>query len=131
MGFWDESNDYCPIYRCYGGTFRAPEEFRCIDSDQGIDVYAMGNTLYCLLTGLWPFYEFDPDNDESKIQNLLIDNLQRPFVDDRYRHRSRVEAGMVQIMEDCWEWDPAQRLSIFDVVQQLYQLRDTTIMKER
>ena len=94
-------------------------------------MYAMGNTLYCLLTGLWPFYEFDPDNDESKIQNLLIDNLQRPFVDDRYRHRCRVEAGMVQIMEDCWEWDPAQRLSIFDVVQQLYQLRDTTIMKER
>ena len=56
-----EKQEYCKIYRCYGGTYRSPEEFRCMDSNEGMDTYSMGNNIYILLTGLWPFYQYDPD----------------------------------------------------------------------
>jgi hypothetical protein len=83
----------------------------------------MGNNIYILLVGLWPFYQYDPD-DEEIVHEKLINNTERPFVDPRYRNRSVIEAGLVDVMEQCWEWDLDTRLPIFDVVKQLYELRD-------
>jgi len=125
-----ENNDYCKIYRCYGGTYRAPEEFECMDSHEAIDTYAMGNNIYCLLTGLWPFYQYDPDGSDEMIQELLTTEQARPYVDPRYRTRSVIEGGLVQIMEQCWEHDLDKRLSIFRVVQQLYDLRHRVIEEQ-
>jgi len=124
MTFYPHDNDYCKIYRCYGGTYRSPEEFRCMDSNEAMDTYSMGNNIYALLTGLQPFYQYDP-NDTGYIQNLLIGNEEKPYVDPRYRTRSEVEAGLVRIMEQCWEWDLDKRIPIFDVVRQLRELRDS------
>lgn len=39
LDFYPEDNDYCKIYRCYGGTYRSPEEFRCMDSNEAMDTY--------------------------------------------------------------------------------------------
>jgi hypothetical protein len=47
----------------------------------------------------------------------------KPTVDKRYGRRSVVERGLVDIMEKCWV-DPAARISIFDVVQKLHDLRN-------
>jgi hypothetical protein len=83
----------------------------------------MGNNIYILLVGLWPFYQYDPE-DSHTIQHKLIEDTERPYVDPRYRNRSVIEAGLIPIMEQCWEWDLDKRLPIFDVVRQLYELRD-------
>jgi hypothetical protein len=32
-------------------------------------------------------------------------------------------------MEKAWEWDPDKRESIFEMVQQLYELRDSASKK--
>jgi serine/threonine protein kinase len=87
-----------------------------------MDTYSMGNNIYSLLTGLWPFYNF-PEDDEEVVQNLLIDQKIRPLVDPRYRTRSFIESKLVAIMEECWEWEPERRISIFDVVRQLRELK--------
>jgi hypothetical protein len=84
----------------------------------------MGNNIYSLLTGLWPFYNF-PEDDEETVQKLLIDQKIRPLVDPRYRTRSLIESKLVTIMEECWEWEPDRRISIFDVVRQLGELKAT------
>jgi len=39
----------------------------------------------------------------------------KPFIDERYRTRSTEERGLVEIMERCWETDPDDRASIFEV----------------
>jgi serine/threonine protein kinase len=90
-----------------------------------MDTYSMGNNIYSLLTGLWPFYNF-PEDDEEVVQNLLIDQKIRPLVDPRYRTRSFIESKLVAIMEECWEWEPERRISIFDVVRQLRELHLAT-----
>lgn len=124
LTFNTETNDYCKIYRCYGGYYRAPEEFRCIDCHEAMDTYAMGNNIYSMLVGLFPFYQHIPNERHSFIQKLLINNSEKPYVDPRYRTRSKIEAGLITIMEQCWEWDLDKRISIFEVVRQLYALRD-------
>lgn len=67
--------------------------------------------------------------DSEFIQNLLIENKEKPFIDPRYRNRSIIEAGLVKVMEKAWEWDLDKRESIFEMLQQLYALRDSVAMK--
>jgi serine/threonine protein kinase len=116
---------YCKIFRCFGGTFRSPEEFRCILATEAMDTYSMGNNIYSLLTGLWPFYNF-PEDDDKQVQNLLIDQKIRPLVDPRYRTRSFIESKLVAVMDECWEWEPERRTSIFEVVRKLREVKLAT-----
>ena len=62
--------------------------------------------------------------DSEFVQDLLINNKEKPYVDPRYRNRSVIEAGLVEVMEKAWEWDLDKRESIFKRLQQLYELRD-------
>jgi hypothetical protein len=118
---WSRSeNDYCKVDRGeWGGMYRSPEEFEGELADEKIDVYSMGNNIYVLLTGYWPFYEYSA---YSVVQAKVL-NATRPFVDDRYRHRSFIESQMIEIMERMWEHDPANRPSIFEVIAFLTNVR--------
>jgi Protein kinase domain len=122
---FDESRDaYCEEWRCYGGTYRPPEELLCDKtySNEAVDVWPMGNNIYCLLTGLWPYYQYGSRQDRNVIQRIR--QCETPIVDARYRNRSFIEGGLVRIMEQTWECDYTKRVSIFSVVQQLYDLRE-------
>jgi serine/threonine protein kinase len=81
--------------------------------DEGIDTFSMGNNIYCLLTGLWPFYEW---SSYSAIQEKLLQK-ERTYVDPRWRTKSFAEYKLVEIMEQTWEHDPEKRISIFEVVR--------------
>jgi hypothetical protein len=37
-----------------------------MNCNEGMDTYSMGNNIYTLLTGLWPFYQYDPDVSQYK-----------------------------------------------------------------
>jgi hypothetical protein len=113
---------YCNVYRCYSGYYHAPEELKCVRGNEALDVYSMGNNIYVLLTGLWPYYTAETEFDERVVGKKVKKGI-RPYVDERYRHRSVVEQRMVEIMEQCWEIDFEKRVSIFDVVRQLDDLR--------
>ena len=78
-------------------------------------------TLYTLLTGLWPYYQYGKNQDKL-IKKKLLGEGELPFVDPRYRDHSLIEGGVVDIIEGCWK-APGNRSSIFDVVGQLYELR--------
>jgi serine/threonine protein kinase len=124
MKFDVSKQEYCDLYRCYGGTYRPPEELMCGDlySNEKVDVWPMGNNIYCLLTGLWPYYQYGNQQDREVIRRIR--HCEKPFVDDRYRNRSFIESGLVRIMEKTWECDYQKRVSIFEVVQELHKLRD-------
>lgn len=79
-------------------------------------------TLYSILTGLWPYYQYGPSQDEL-ITKKLLEEGELPILDDRYRNHSLIEGGLVQVIEGCWE-PPGNRSSIFAVVRQLRELQD-------
>lgn len=112
---------YCSMWRCYGGDYRPPEELKCAYAHEGIDVWPMGNHIYVLLTGLWPYYQYGMRKEKLKKSKIISGEL--PFVDDRWRTRSTIEGGLVKVMEQCWERDTSKRISIFDVVRQLRELK--------
>lgn len=88
---------------------------------EGTDVFVFGFVLYSLLTGLVPYYN-DAANDDDELTEAVLSGT-KPYVDARYRYRSVIEGGLVKIMEQCLVFDMDKRLSIFDVVRQLYALK--------
>jgi serine/threonine protein kinase len=95
--------------------YRAPEEYPGKEIDEAIDTFSFGNNIYTLLTGLWPFYEYE---SYSAIQRKLLKH-ERAYIDPRYRSRSYAEGKLVEVMEQTWEFDPKERISIFRVVEEL------------
>lgn len=116
--------DYCKEYRCFGGTYRPPEEFRCVNANEKVDTYVVGQVIYSLMTGLYPFYQY-VNLDDNDVEMKIIEERERPFVDPRYRGRSKILDKMIEVMEQCWEWDPDRRVSVFEVVRQLRQLKES------
>lgn len=80
----------------------------------------MGNNLYTLLTGLWPFHDHD---DYDVVQEKILTQRELPFVDDRYRQRSYIEMKLVELMEQAWAYRPEDRPSIFYMVKFLNDVK--------
>jgi serine/threonine protein kinase len=121
---WSYENEtYCD-YRMHfeGGAYKAPEE---LDEDyekgsnKGTDVWALGHGIYGLLTGLEPYYR---TFSHSAIREMVREG-RKPFVDKRYRSRSLIEARLVEIMEPCWEYEAADRPSVFAIVKHLRETK--------
>jgi hypothetical protein len=122
--FWSyEQETYCDYLSYFeGGTYRAPEELnkdRNKSSNRGTDVWALGHGIYGLLTGLRPYYG---SSSHSTIREMVREG-QKPFIDERYRSRSFIEARLVQVMEPCWEFETPNRPSIFDIVKYLRETK--------
>jgi serine/threonine protein kinase len=119
---WDEENQkYCKYFTSFGGDFRAPEEYAEDGAwvDEMVDIWPMGNMIYTLLVGLWPYYSED---DTRKIQKMSMMGI-RPYLDARYRSRSLIERRMIEIMDQCHELKPEDRPQIFEVVLHLKETK--------
>jgi len=128
---WNQNkNKYC--FRSdleHSGTWKAPEEYAGLVTDEAIDVYNFGNIIYSLLTGLWPFYDEEyREIDHSIVRRAMIEKYKRPYVDPRYRYRSYIESNLVEIMEKCWA-PKESRISIFEVVKMIRDLKTTAWKK--
>jgi serine/threonine protein kinase len=99
--------------------YRAPEEKLDLPQDEKVDVWALGGQLYGLLTGLRPYYWDDWRGFKKKVRKGI-----RPYVDKRYYNRSYAETELIKIMKQTWEKDAESRISIFDIVRRLHQVRD-------
>ena len=74
--------------------------------------------LFCLAR-LHPLeHRTNPHVAHYFLQKKLTDG-QLPYVDPRYRNRSYAEGRLVDIMEQCWKYDPDKRIDIFSVVKLL------------
>jgi len=114
--FDEKNNEYCRYKNGKGGgNWRAPEEYKDLALTEKIDVWSLGNNMYTLLTGLCPDYEIQ--RVRIFIAQLLSGKL--AYIDPRYRDRSPAEAKLVDLIHQCFQWDPATRPSIFEVVSYL------------
>ena len=117
---------YCTTERCYHGSYRSPEDNRCAaNGHEASDTFSLGNNIYMLLTGLWPHEEYR--NSPPKLHRLIGVGAKLPYLDPVSYSRSKIEAGLVNIMEKCWEWDQDKRISVFEVLRRLYAMRNASI----
>ena len=64
------------------------------------------------MTGLWVFYTTD---DDQVTQKKIIGG-KTAYLDPRYARRSFAEGKLVEVMLRCWEYEPEDRIDIFEVV---------------
>ncbi|CAB9522380.1 STYKc [Seminavis robusta] len=117
--YWNARHDHvCPVYTDgNGGELRAPEEYMDNDADVGLtaklDVYSLGNVLYTLLTGYFPFDDMDSDT-ETKTMKRMVEHGKRPRIniDQDYTHSNDpLVRTMVTAIKWCWEQNPHSRPS--------------------
>ena len=110
-----EKGSYCKYREGQAlGNYRSPEEYSEKALNEKIDVFSFGNNLFAILTGLWNFFDVD---DETAQQKVIHGEL--PFIDERYRNGTKAESRLIDIMENCWKFDPEERIDIFQVVERL------------
>lgn len=83
--------------------------------NDGSDTLTIANMIYCLITGLRPFY-YKMSTDKA-CEAIVEGEL--PYVDPRYQTRSLIEGRMVEIMKWAWQNKIEDRASIFEVVAHL------------
>jgi serine/threonine protein kinase len=113
-----EKQEYCKYFRGFESTFKAPEEIGGGYLDESVDIWPMGNLIFGLLTGLFPFYDL---TNSEEIKNMTKKGP--PYIDPRYKTRSYAEGRMVEIMEKCHQVNATERVDIFEVVRHLRETK--------
>lgn len=114
---WDETDQrYCKYKNGRGhGDWRAPEEFKDLPLDEKIDVWSLGNNMYSVLTGYYPFFNVESD---KKIQKLVKDG-ETAVIDPRFVESSFAENKLIEVIQRCFVYDPDMRADINEIWQML------------
>jgi len=115
----DKEQQYCKFWSHQSLLYYAPEEIKGAYVDESADVNNFGKLMYIVLTGLKPYYHKGSDDKAWK----AITDGEYPYVDPRYRTRSNIESRYVEIMEKTWDREPANRPTIFEVIEFLRETK--------
>lgn len=88
------------------GTFRSPEEYNYEGESEKVDVYSMGNILYSLLTGIYPFEKI---SKSEKVQNLVKKGIRPPISKSILNTSDPFEQTLLNATLACWVQDPQKR----------------------
>lgn len=113
-----QEQKYCKYYRSFKSAFNAPEEYGGDWLDESVDVWPMGNIIFSILTGLYPYHE------HSDIKAIVKRRKEGPpYIDPRYKTRSYAEGRLVEIMNQCHKLKASERVDIFEVVRHLRETK--------
>ncbi|KAL6746387.1 protein kinase [Haematococcus lacustris] len=114
--------DHCPAYKLTGETgsyrYMAPEVFRHELYNHKVDVYGWAMIAYQLITGVPPFWQYDPV-EAAKLAAL---EGRRPEWALQNRHQEEIPASLIALVERCWAPNFDDRPELDDVIFQLEQL---------
>jgi class 3 adenylate cyclase len=104
--------------------YMSPEQCRGIAVDARTDLYALGVTLYQMLTGVFPF----PDGSPSSIVRAVIGSPPGPII----AHLPTVPDALRAVIERCLAKDPEDRpSSAAALAAELRELAGTGRVRER
>ncbi|CAB9507100.1 STYKc [Seminavis robusta] len=112
---WDAAKKQtCPFRPLMkGGKTRSPEEY---DTNikyvtEKIDIFALGNILYTIVEGQYPFHNLSP---EESIDNVM--NGHQPHIrESTLKNKDPNIKVLLQAMNACWVWDPRRRATAKEV----------------
>ncbi|HEY5948470.1 MAG TPA: serine/threonine-protein kinase, partial [Kofleriaceae bacterium] len=94
----------------------APEQARGEAIDERVDIYALGGTLYFLLTGMPPFRTGKPAED--KYLKVVARHLRNPAPDAAQTNPS-VDRGLANLAKQMMAKKPGDRPSYGELIEQL------------
>ena len=98
--------------------YQSPEEAMELPLTPAVDIFALGGVIWYLLTNHRPFYKLQKPaafvqiaSGQLPITDAAEDNEDDPLV-----------RGILQLLRECWSYDPSQRPLAMDVANQLTAL---------
>jgi Protein kinase domain. len=117
--YWNTTsdNETCPyVYTDYNaGLFRSPEEYAYTLQSEKIDVFALGNILYVLLTDNEPFDDMREEHNSTMIKEFVQNGLKPHLERDLYVSDDPSVKAIIEAMEMCHELDWRKRTRAIQV----------------
>lgn len=104
----DETDGVCPFYPAMGGCkTRSPEEYSGYMVTEKVDIYSIGNVIYSILVGKYPFHDLSSDRVKE-----LVKSGHTPDIPESYQRSDdpNIQA-LLQAMQLCWVKEPSRRIS--------------------
>lgn len=117
--YWNATSDSpCGFSRPECNTYRSPEECLGGRLSEKIDVYALGNVLYKIMTEIEP-YTF-PRQFTTDEKFKMITHQKFPPLPPKYgRTRRREIVAIFKAIKKCFLWDPEERPSAKQIADEL------------
>jgi len=109
---------------CILGSWRSPEEYRNDGLTDRVDVWSLCNNMLTILTGEEPDVPIERGQDE-KWQKAFTRSIMAGkigYIDPKYDDAttsSNPEFHLAKMIRKCFSYNPVDRPSIFEVVQEL------------
>jgi Protein kinase domain len=143
MVYWNVKHNHPCVVQTDGaeGQFRAPEEYARESKTEKLDIYSLGNLMYTIVTGRWPWDDFHENKRKRRQRGKSAMTEFKEFI--LAGKRPHVEAelleskdpniqAMLKAMDMCWKQDPHDRSSAREIQQFLmpYLRMDTKKARE-
>ena len=100
-------------------VFYAPEMMRGETYSASVDVYAFAIVMYCILARETPFRDIMERNPP---QSIALEVRKSVLAGNRPQIPDDVNEDLAQIIQRCWDDDPNHRMTMREVVDELYRM---------
>jgi len=119
---WDrETETLCPFDKGDCGPYRSPEECRFEALTEKIDVYALGNVFYYILTKEQPF-QYPWKLPISQIKQSIKEGNTSIIPSQYEESEDEAVIGFIQLIRKCWSQDPNDRPSAHEISAELSEI---------
>jgi hypothetical protein len=116
----NETKEHCGFtFPRNRGKFRSPEEYAYQPETEAVDIFSMGNILYVLTIGEYPFHKRSRDTVKSALKRG-----KRQKIPEEYKNSSDpLIQALLKAIEMCWIQNPQERATARQVEQFLYKAK--------
>ncbi len=80
-----------------------PEEYGYTDQTEKVDIFSMGNVIYSIITGLWPF---EAHADVKQVQKNIILGIRPPIENIS---NDPILSSLAEVIHLCWKQNSNER----------------------
>ena len=119
---WDhETETLCPFDRPDCSLYHSPEECWHEALTEKIDVYALGNVFYYILTKKKPFW-YPQKLPTGQIKQSIKEGKTSIILSEYEQSEDEAVIGFIQLIKKCWSQDPNDRPSAREITVELCEI---------
>eukprot|EP00934_Nitzschia_sp_Nitz4_P006040 Nitzschia sp. Nitz4//scaffold226_size53432//14630//16120//NITZ4_006695-RA/size53432-processed-gene-0.16-mRNA-1//1//CDS//3329542733//6030//frame0 len=117
---WSRRNEeYCGLSHAMVGSFLSVESHLGFsNATEQMDIYGYGSSLYTIMTGSYPYWQYERDDRNKRIQTGKAVPME-PY----WRQKNTLDYHLSNLVWDCLEHNFANRPNIFQVIKRLKDMR--------